>query len=190
MQLRPSKAALRQEIRGALKALTLEARALASSEACARLEKQSLWQNARSILFFAPLPDELNVWPLVGPALAAGKMVALPRFAAAKQAYIACTIRSVENDLEAGQFGIREPCNHCAELPLNRLDFVLVPGVAFTLQGRRLGRGKGFYDRLLAAVRGIKCGVAFDEQIVTDIPSEPHDVHLNCILTPTRWTEP
>jgi 5-formyltetrahydrofolate cyclo-ligase len=65
----------------------------------------------------------------------------------------------------------------------------LVPGVAFDLHGRRLGRGKGFYDRLLADVRGKTCGVAFDEQIVREVPVEPHDSDVNCILTPTRWIE-
>ncbi|HLP77584.1 MAG TPA: 5-formyltetrahydrofolate cyclo-ligase, partial [Candidatus Paceibacterota bacterium] len=78
---------------------------------------------------------------------------------------------------------------HCAPVSLNQLDLVLVPGVAFDACGRRLGRGKGFYDRLLADTRGIKCGVAFDEQIVTGIPVEPHDVLVDCILTPTRWID-
>ena len=82
---------------------------------------------------------------------------------------------------------MREPREHCAALALNRLDFVLVPGVAFDLDGRRLGRGKGYYDRLLATVTGAACGVAFDRQIVPRVPSEPHDARLNCILTPTRW---
>jgi 5-formyltetrahydrofolate cyclo-ligase len=53
-----------------------------------------------------------------------------------------------------------------------------------------LGRGKGFYDRLLPGVRGVTCGVAFDEQVFRELPSAPHDVHLSCILTPTRWIEP
>jgi 5-formyltetrahydrofolate cyclo-ligase len=162
---------------------------MASARACSLLEKQTAWEQAGSILFYAPLSEELDVWPLVDLALAAAKTVALPRFFPEQQSYIACAIRSIESDLKTGRFSIREPADHCSDLPLNRLDFVLVPGVAFTLQGRRLGRGKGFYDRLLAAVRGIKCGVAFDEQIVDDIPIEPHDVHLNCILTPTRWVE-
>jgi 5-formyltetrahydrofolate cyclo-ligase len=61
--------------------------------------------------------------------------------------------------------------------------------VAFDLHGRRLGRGKGFYDRLLARTRGTKCGVAFDEQIVAKITVEPHDAQVNCLLTPTRWIE-
>ena len=84
---------------------------------------------------------------------------------------------------------MREPAAHCAEVPLNRLDLVLVPGVAFDARGGRLGRGKGFYDRLLAAVRGTKCGVAFDEQIVDAVPNGPLDIRLNCILTPTRLIE-
>ena len=75
----------------------------------------------------------------------------------------------------------------CEPAPLNRLDLVLVPGVAFDAQGRRLGRGKGFYDRLLAKVRGHKCGVAFDVQIVSGLPEEPHDVRVDSILTPSRW---
>jgi 5-formyltetrahydrofolate cyclo-ligase len=65
----------------------------------------------------------------------------------------------------------------------------LVPGLAFDPSGRRLGRGKGFYDRLLAMVRGRKCGIAFEEQVVPEIPVEPHDIRLDCLLTPRRWME-
>jgi len=66
---------------------------------------------------------------------------------------------------------------------------ILIPGIAFDLHGRRLGRGKGFYDRLLTEIRGVKCGIAFDEQIVEKIPVEPHDVRMDFILTPTRFAE-
>ena len=151
---------------------------------------------------------ELDIWPLFEHAVRGGKEVYLPRFVDEKpmkrfgkdpanantplkpsQAYVACAVRNLTGDLKTGQFGIREPVEGCAEIALNRLDFVLVPGIAFDLQGRRLGRGKGYYDRLLAEVRGKTCGVAFDEQIVEDLPVESHDIHVNCILTPTRWIE-
>jgi 5-formyltetrahydrofolate cyclo-ligase len=66
---------------------------------------------------------------------------------------------------------------------------ILVPGVAFDLHGGRLGRGKGYYDRLLKELRGTTCGVAFDQQVVEAIPVEPHDVRLDHVLTPTRWIE-
>src|SRR5207249_484526 len=139
-----------------------------------------------SILLFAPLGDELDVWPLLAGALSAGKLISLPRFQRETNKYIAGQVQHLVNDIKAGRFGIREPADQCAEIPLNRLDFVLVPGVAFDSRGRRLGRGKGIYDQLLAAVSGTTCGVAFDEQIVGQIPVAPHDIRVNCILTPTR----
>ncbi len=91
--------------------------------------------------------------------------------------------------MRTGRFGIREPVDRCTHLGLNRLDLILVPGVAFDLNGRRVGRGKGYYDRLLRLASGRKCGVGFDEQLVSEVPVEAHDILLNCILTPTRWLE-
>ena len=187
--MRDLKSSLRCTIREKTKALTPAQRDLLSSNARALLEEQPLWQNAQSILFFAPLPDELDIWPSIADALRAGRQVFLPQFVANTNSYVACHVRTAETDLKLGQFGIREPIESCPQIPLNRLDLILVPGVAFDLHGRRLGRGKGFYDRLLAAVRGTTCGVAFDEQIVNEVPVEPHDVHLNCILTPSRWIQ-
>ena len=148
-----------------------------------------LWHEAQSILFYAPMVGELDVWPLLEQALAAGKTAALPRWEAATKAYVACQVRDPVQDVRTGHYGIREPAPRCAGDVLNRLDLILVPGVAFDLHGRRLGRGKGFYDQLLATVRGTTCAVAFDEQIVRAVPVEPHDIILNCILTPTRWIE-
>jgi len=66
---------------------------------------------------------------------------------------------------------------------------IVAPGIAFDLRGRRLGRGKGFYDRLLANAAGVKCGICFDEQLLAEIPVEPHDVALDFIATPTRWQD-
>lgn len=184
-----AKRALRRDVRARMEALTPARRAAASAQARALLAQQTRWKTAQSILFFAPTPDELDVWPLLAEALANGKTAALPRYDAPTQSYRACRIENPAEDLEAGRFGIREPTPRCAAGRLEWLDLILVPGVAFDLYGRRLGRGKGFYDRLLAAVRGTTCGVAFDEQLVPEVPVEPHDARLNCLLTPTRWLE-
>lgn len=188
--LNSAKRALRLEIRARVRRMPPEQRAEASAQARQLLVQQSPWRTARCVLFFAPLDDELDLWPLVATALAAGKSVALPRFESASQSYGPCQISDPEQDLRAGRFGILEPDRNCAELPLNRLDFVLVPGVAFDARGCRLGRGRGYYDRLLHAVQGVTCGAAFDEQIVRHLPLGPHDVNVKCILTPTRWIEP
>ncbi|HYG35891.1 MAG TPA: 5-formyltetrahydrofolate cyclo-ligase [Clostridia bacterium] len=187
--LQSSKQALRSEVGNRLKGMGSPERATASSKVCELLGRQPRWRAAKSILFFAPLAEEVNVWPLLEQALAAGKIVALPRFDSLTACYGICRVENLARDIAVGRYGIREPVEQCVSYPLNRLDFVLTPGVAFDLRGRRLGRGKGYYDRLLASVRGTMCGVAFDEQIVQEIPIEPHDVHLNCIVTPSRWIE-
>jgi 5-formyltetrahydrofolate cyclo-ligase len=188
--LQQSKALLRKQMLAQLALLSAQARDVASSSARLLLEKQARWLAAESILFFAPQPGELDVWPLLKTALTLGKTVGLPRFDATNSSYEACRIRDCSRDLASGRFGIREPNSTCSILPLNRLDFILVPGVAFDLGGRRLGRGQGYYDQMLAAVGGTTCGVGFDEQIVAEVPVGPRDVSLNCLLTPTRWIEP
>ena len=180
---------LRRELSGKIQGLSELSRMEASAQACALLRRQKRWSDAQAILFYAPISHELDIWPLLTEALAVGKLVALPQFNTGKGHYVACQIHDPARDLNAGRFGIQEPTSHCIPLPISRLDFILVPGLAFDLHGRRLGRGKGFYDVLLTVVRGFTCGVAFDEQIVNDIPVEPHDIRLNCILTPTRWIE-
>jgi len=188
-QLDSAKASLRQQVRARLNAITPAQREAASLQICSRLRQQAIWQSAGSILSFAPLPAEPDIWPLLEEALLSGKTVALPRFSSQKQSYVACVVQNPGADLASVHIGIREPSDSRPEIPLNRLDFVLVPGVAFDARGGRLGRGKGFYDRLLAAVNGTKCGVAFDEQIVDAVPVGPLDIRVNCIVTPTRWME-
>ena len=79
-------------------------RAMASRQACDLLEKQSLWQNAQTILFYAPLPEELDIWPLAQDALAKGKTVLLPRFEPEQGHYVACLINYPASVLRAGQF--------------------------------------------------------------------------------------
>lgn len=181
-----AKAALRKKIRDGLKLFTKEKRKSDSKKLCAKLKGQSFFQGAASVLFFAPLPTEVDLWPLLEESFAAGKVVALPRFDPANQNYVACRVQNLAGEIVPGQFSIREPHKNCAEIPLANLDLILVPGIAFDLRGNRLGRGKGFYDRLLQKVRGLKVGIAFDGQIVEKIPAEAHDARMNFILTPTR----
>ncbi len=183
-----SKLALRRRMRAELKLITTGQRAAASARACALLQAQTVWKEAESILFYAPMPGELDVWPLLVEALRVGKTAALPRFQAETGDYTVRVLADALADVQVGAFGIREPVARCAALsPVKKLDLLLIPGLAFDLNGHRLGRGKGYYDQLLATVRGTRIGVAFDQQIVSGVPVEPHDVRLNGLLTPTRW---
>ena len=184
-----TKAELRAQMRVVLRGISAEGRQQDSIRARERLAQQAVWRNSSAILFYVPRLDEVDLFPLLEEALAAGKDVAFPRYVPERGVYAACRIERFQHDCVPGHFGIVEPSDGCPIFPLNRLDFVLVPGLAFDLTGRRLGRGKGYYDRILAEVTGTRCGVAFDEQLIERIPAEPHDMSVNCILTPSNWRE-
>jgi len=181
-----SKAELRRQISATLKNLSPADRKSGSKKICAELQRRDFFKPANSILFFAPLENEPDIWPLLTGALAGNKIVALPCFDAEAQRYKSRQVKNLHVEIISGQFGIREPMIGCMEIPLDDLDLILVPGVAFDSRGNRLGRGKGFYDRLLEKFRGKKIGIAFDEQIVGNVPTESLDVKMDFILTPTR----
>jgi len=187
MSAAETKAALRLRLRGELAKLSVAERVAGSTALCARLRSQPIWKKAKSILFFSPLPGEPDIWPLVRETFAMSRDVILPRYVAAEGRYALHRIHAGPRALEPGQYGILEPTLACPEIDPKLLDLALVPGIGFTLAGGRLGRGRGYFDRLLAGIPGFKCGVAFDCQVALELPLEPHDVRLNCILTPTRW---
>lgn len=176
------KADLRQKMREEAARHDDAERAAASRELCRRIRTQPLWQKARAVLLFVPTRGEPDISDLMNE----GKHVSLPAFNPKSACYQAREISSAQ-DLVAGQFGILEPNSRCPLTALSRLDLVLAPGVAFAPDGTRLGRGKGFYDRLLAQITAPKCGVCFDWQILPKIPSDGHDVLMDYIATPSQW---
>jgi 5-formyltetrahydrofolate cyclo-ligase len=178
------KSDLRTQIRERLKKISLAVRTVESMDLCARLEPQL--QSAHTILFYAPLADELDVWPLLEKLLKTSKVCALPAFDETTQFYSARRIMNLETDIFTGKFGVSEPGLECAEIPLDQFDLVLAPGMAFDFTGNRLGRGKGFYDRILAKASGIKCGVAYDFQLLESVPAEAHDEQVTFVFTPSR----
>ncbi len=184
----PDKAGLRLAVQAALRGTSAETRRARSAMVCARLRERVPF-SAGTVLFFAPLADEVDIWPLLLESLAAGRPIALPRFDAGLGRYVAAGVTDLPADLATGKFGIREPAPHCPVLGARQVDWILVPGVAFDRQGNRLGRGQGFYDRLLAEIQGVRCAVAFDEQLVRELPAEPHDRRMDLVVTPTQWLE-
>ena len=159
----------------------------ASRRLCERVAQSDVWRAATAVLVFAPRSDEPDIRPLIAAGLAGGKIIALSRHMAASDTYEAAVVRDVARDLIPGRFGLLEPAPDCPSLPLKQLDLLLVPAVGFDALGRRLGRGKGYYDQLLSHTPAKKCGIAFDWQVVDELPAEPHDVPMNYLATPTRW---
>lgn len=131
------------------------------------------------IAAFAALPGE----PDLLDALVPPHRWHLPRVDGPEVRFHAIANRET---LAPGAFGIFEPT---ADSPLTepgRIDLFLCPGLGFDRSGARLGRGKGYYDRLLARARpdALLIGVAFDDHVVDRLPIEPHDRHMNHLLTP------
>jgi len=170
------KQSLRAEARGLLAALSAVHKQAAGREILAILERWTPWLEARTVCAFSALPSEpdlLTPWPQ-------DKKIILPRVAGDE-----LCLHFVDSPagLVAGSFGIFEPS---ASLPLaeERADLILVPGLAFDESGGRLGRGRGYYDRLLAGFHGLRVGVCFEELVFERIPAEEHDVTMDFLATP------
>lgn len=153
-----------------------------SEKLCKKLKQTLEWQNAKHILLYAPIRGEVDVSSLFD---AKEKYFYFPRVKSNELEI--CRVLSF-SDLEKGSFGILEPKQNCEIISPNLLDFILVPGVAFDKKGGRLGKGKGFYDRLLAqfsqkSKKPFLISLAFPFQMVSEIPKEEHDVLINQIIS-------
>ncbi len=180
-----AKAALRRELRERLRAMSAAGRQDESAQIRQHLLALPAWRDATTILAFVPTAGEPDIWPAVRATHAAGRAIYLPRFDPKTNAYQPCRVMDLDQDLGVGPYGIREPGTHCPAWNGKALDLILVPGLGFDASGARLGRGKGYYDRLLAVGTGCKCGVAFEAQMIPELPMEPHDVRLDLVITPS-----
>lgn len=153
-------------------------------------EEPSLFP-AHAVLIYLPMPGELDISPIARKAWRAGKIVAAPRLNRADRSITPVRIRNFDADLVPvqGIRGLREPRLGLEEVPVDNLDLVLVPGLAFDRLGHRLGRGAGYYDRFLPRLSAHTkvVGVCHDHQIIDRVPTEPHDVRVHAILTPTTY---
>lgn len=141
---------------------------------------------ARIILFFASFRSEVRTDLMIRRALRAGKRVILPRVAGAELEL--CEIHDFDRDTAPGAWGIPEPTT-AAAVAFAGIELILVPGAAFDEQGNRIGYGAGFYDKLLAACTKTTVALAFENQIVPEIPAASHDVPVHLIVTEKRIIE-
>lgn len=182
------KANIRREIR-ALVAQMTEADKLSQSLCiCEQVKAMGEWQRADDVLLYAALPDEVSLSALFSDALASGKRVWLPVVDGDD-----LRIRQYKEgmtEVSAG-FHIEEPTADAPELlpsDYSQISLAIIPGRAFTPDGDRLGRGKGYYDRFLAHYAGTTIGVAFSCQIFSSLPIGPWDRPLNKVIVSSPQT--
>lgn len=168
---------LRQWIRAQKRLRTPEQLAEESARICLRLLEHPAWRQARCVLLYHALPDEVDTRMLLSRALHEGKRVVLP---------VVCgdvlQLRPYEGQTATGAYGIEEPTGTGVFTAYDRIDLAVVPGMAFDASLHRLGRGKGYYDRLLPHLACPKIGICFSFQHVDSLPTEPHDIPMTAVL--------
>lgn len=168
---------IRRMIKGLKSMLLAKEQEEAAEQVFSFLEKTAAFLMADRILMYHSLPDELSTRKFLDKWHSRKKFY-LPRVNGVNLDILPYD----ESRLELGAFHIEEPTGDNTVSP-EEIELVVVPAVAYDRQGNRLGRGKGFYDRLLATTRATKIGVAYEFQIVDEIPCEPHDVKMDMVIS-------
>ncbi len=174
---------LRRRMLACRRALSVEERASRSAVITEKLLSLDAVQKARTVFAYAAMKDEVQTEPLIASLLDRGKRVAIP-LVIGKRSMEAALVPSMDA-LETGAYGILTVRAEQREiLPPQEIDCVIVPGVAFGLDGSRLGMGGGYYDAFLPrAERAVRVAAAFQCQISEDIPSLPYDCGVDWIVT-------
>jgi len=173
---------LRTLVRQRKAEMSSEERRQWSVEVCDKVMKTEKWLGASMVMLYWPLGDETDVRPLIGEALRQGKTVVLPTCMGDE---LVLRIYEGEEKMSRGAFGIMEPQGRViGPKEYGDIDLIVVPGVAFDNKGGRLGRGKGYYDRLLKQMTGCwKMGVCWRIQITDEVPTGPYDVRMDEVIS-------
>ncbi len=187
MDILARKQALRQSIMAAREKLPAPERMRLSRDVIGSVCDLPAYRQAQTVLGYLNFGAELAAELWVRQALSDGKRVLLPRVNRASKHLDIYRVQDLREDVAPGLWGIREPVvERCTrEETLGTVDFILLPGVAFTREGARLGYGGGFYDKLLARMpdRPALVAGAFALQVVQDIPQESTDRRIEWLVT-------
>lgn len=153
-----------------------------SQEVFAKIENCDAFKNARNVMLYHSLPDELPTHEVV-VKWTLNKKVYLPRCNGDELD----VVKFQPQTMQTGSFNIIEPQGEPVDK--NLMDLVIVPAVAFDGKGGRVGRGKGYYDRLLNGCNATKIVVGYPFQLIEEVPAEEHDIKMNYIVTPDKFIE-
>ena len=145
------------------------------------------FRNAGIIFFFASFRTEVDTTEMIKSALSSGKRVLLPKVDKDSHELLLYEIRDF-GELAPGYMGIPEPTFQGRQMSINDADIVIIPGAGFDVSGNRIGYGGGYYDRLLSGLQKHipVIAPAYEEQVVDSVPSEPHDIRVQMIVTDRR----
>ena len=179
-----NKPALRRLLKEKLASISDDQRHHKSLAACGFVASSPEFAAARIVMLYLSTPNEVDTSPLALKCWQAGKTVVVPKVSWDQRRMLPVEISSLADPTTLTGPGIREPIGG-KPVPTDFIDLVVVPGLGFSVNGYRIGRGMGFYDRFLAQSEfiGVSCGLAFDEQIVEALPVLDHDIPLGMLVT-------
>jgi len=179
------KAALRQQMLVRRRGLDSQIYESLSLQAQQSLLCTECFRSARRLALYSPIDNEVGTEIIFAAATRAGKQVFYPKVSGSELQFF--VVDALE-ELAPGRFNVMEPTSLCGVAPED-LDLIVLPGVAFDLDGRRLGYGKGFYDRFLALTTPecVTIGLGFDLQLQEALPEEMHDRKVCFLATESRF---
>ena len=176
----------RQQLRERLKNIGEEQRREKSSMACRRLIATPQFSDAcqKVIMVFLSLPEEVDTSELITRAWQLGKTIAVPKILWQQKCMTAVVIDSLETEFSTNTTGLRNPVDG-RPIAVEKIDLVVAPALGFDREGNRLGRGGAYYDRFFADenLRADKCGMAFAEQLIDNVPVTKTDVAVDLLVT-------
>lgn len=185
-EIEARKSAVRKQLRATLSALTERQVHDRSIAACGLLASTPEFAAAGTVMMYLSMAEEVDTAPLALRAWQAGKAVVMPKVSWDQKRMLPVEITSLRSDIGSSGMlgGLREPTGG-QPVPIGEIDLIIVPGLGFSRTGHRIGRGMGFYDRFLSqsGFIGLSCGLAFQEQVVDDLPILDHDVPLGMLVS-------
>lgn len=175
---------LRKIMKSKRKNLSKNEQELLNNEVFLKFTNSDYYKNSKNIFIFVSYNDEVDTHRIIRKALEDKKTISVPKVISQDEGMVAIEIHSL-NDLEPGSYGILEPKKHCKVVDPKTIDLAVIPGLAFDLNGGRIGYGGGFYDRFLMCVSDNcnKIALGYDFQIVKCVPMEPNDIRINGVIT-------
>jgi 5-formyltetrahydrofolate cyclo-ligase len=147
------------------------------------------FMEARIVLLYVEGENEVRTLNILKRSLAVNKILVLPAFEIERFKTSIYKIDHLVKDLQPGPRGVAQPNPaRCKQVPVQKIDIAIIPGLAFDEKGGRIGSGRGYYDRLIPELPATtrKVALAFEEQVVPQVPSESHDKHVDIIITDKR----
>lgn len=188
-EIKAAKEQIRKDVAKVINGFTERQRADKTRAIESRLFEFANFLEARIVLLYVDGDHEVRTKNILKRCYDFNKVVVLPAFDPERHKGKILKVDHLDKDLHPGPRGVAQPNpSRCKPVPIQKVDIAIIPGLAFDEKGARIGSGKGYYDRFIPELPATtrKVALAFEEQIIPQVPTESHDKHVDIIITDKR----